>query len=210
MLNEISQKLQEGRAKEVKALVMQAIESGIPAEAILEQGLLSGMNAVGEQFKNNQVFVPEVMIAARAMKQGMEVLKPLLVQSGVEPAGRVCLGTVHGDLHDIGKNIVKMMLEGKGIEVIDLGIDVPAEEFIRVATEENCSVICCSTLLTTTMPVMKDVVDAAVKAGIRNKIKIMVGGAPVTQEYCDAIGADAYTPDASRCAETALEYCRAY
>jgi methylmalonyl-CoA mutase cobalamin-binding domain/chain len=164
------------------------------------------MNAVGEKFQKNEVFVPEVLIAARAMNAGSTVLKPYLAESGVEPLGRVCVGTVEGDLHDIGKNLVKMMLEGKGIEVIDLGIDVSAEKFVTTAIEQNCGVICCSALLTTTMNVMKDVVEKAKEMGVRDKVKIMVGGAPVTQSFCDQIGADAYTSDAASCADKAAEF----
>ena len=208
ILSEISAQLQAGKAKIVKEMVQQAIDEGVSPEIILKEGLLPGMNVVGEKFKNNEIFVPEVLIAARAMKQGSDLLKPLLVKEGVPAAGKVCLGTVHGDLHDIGKNIVKMMLEGKGFEVIDLGTDVPAEAFVKTAAEENCDIICCSALLTTTMGVMEDVVKAAEAAGIRDKVKIMVGGAPISQEFCDKIGADAYTSDAASCAELALELCK--
>jgi corrinoid protein of di/trimethylamine methyltransferase len=204
ILNEISENLQKGKAKIVKELVQQAVDEGIPVKQILDEGLLSGMGIVGEKFKNNEVFVPEVLVAARAMNMGAQVLKPLLVESGVESAGKVCLGTVKGDLHDIGKNLVKMMMEGKGIEVIDLGTDVSPEKFIETAKSENCDIICCSALLTTTMDVMKDVVNAADEAGIRDRVKIMVGGAPVNQNFCDQIGADYYTPDAATCAEVAV------
>lgn len=204
ILNEISENLQKGKAKVVKELVQQAVDEGIPVKQILEEGLLSGMGIIGVKFKNNEVFVPEVLVAARAMNMGAQVLKPLLVESGVEAAGKVCLGTVKGDLHDIGKNLVKMMLEGKGLEVIDLGTDVPPEKFIETAQSEGCDVICCSALLTTTMGVMQEVVDAAKNAGIREKVKIMVGGAPVNQNFCEQIGADYYTPDAATCAEVAI------
>ena len=204
ILNEISENLQKGKAKIVKELVQQAVDEGIPVKQILDEGLLSGMGIIGVKFKNNEVFVPEVLVAARAMNMGAQVLKPLLVESGVEAAGKVCLGTVKGDLHDIGKNLVKMMLEGKGLEVIDLGTDVPPEKFIETAQSEGCDVICCSALLTTTMGVMQEVVDAAKTAGIREKVKIMVGGAPVNQNFCEQIGADYYTPDAATCAEVAI------
>ena len=204
LLNEISTQLQAGKAKIVKELVQQAIDEGISAQEILEKGLLFGMNIVGEKFKKNEVFVPEVLVAARAMNQGVSLLKPLLIESGVPAAGKACIGTVEGDLHDIGKNLVKMMLEGKGFEVIDLGTDVPAEKFIQTAVEENCQIICCSALLTTTVGVMEDIVKAAESAGIRDKVKILIGGAPVTQEYCDKIGADAYTVDAASAADAAL------
>ncbi len=206
-LEEISSYLQQGRAKIVKELVQQALDEGVPAESILKEGLLSGMSVVGEKFKNNEIFVPEVLVAARAMNMGAQILKPHLSAAGVEAHGRVCIGTVKGDLHDIGKNLVKMMLEGKGLEVVDLGTDVSPETFVQTAIEQNCQIICCSALLTTTMSVMGDVVKAAEAAGIRDKVKIMVGGAPVTDEFCRSIGADAYTPDAASCADKALEFC---
>lgn len=206
-LNEISVQLQAGKAKAVKTLVQQAIDEGVPAEQILNEGLLAGMNVVGEQFKNNEIFVPEVLVAARAMNMGAKLLKPLLAESGVKASGKVCIGTIKGDLHDIGKNLVKMMLEGKGLEVVDLGTDVDPQTFVQTAINENCQVICCSALLTTTMNGMGDVVKAAEAAGIRDKVKIMVGGAPVTEAFCKQIGADAYTPDATSAAEQAVAYC---
>ena len=209
ILNQISALLQRGKAKDVKALVAQAIEEGIPASSILNDGLLAGMNVVGQRFKNNEIFVPEVLIAARAMNMGAALLKPLLADEGVKAAGKVCIGTVKGDLHDIGKNLVKMMMEGKGLEVIDLGTDVPAEAFVNTAKEQGCQVICCSALLTTTMDVMREVIKAAEDAGIRNQVKIMIGGAPVTAAFCDEIGADVYTPDAATAAESAVRFCTA-
>jgi len=202
-INEISEALQKGRAKIVKQLVEEAVAEGIPAKEILEEGLLSGMNIIGEKFKNNEVFVPEVLIAARAMNAGTTFLKPYLTESGVEPIGRAVLGTVKGDLHDIGKNLVRMMLEGKGIEVIDLGVDVESETFVKTAIENDCKLICCSALLTTTMPAMKEVVDKVTEAGIRDNVKIMIGGAPVNEAFCESIGADAYTPDAATAAGVA-------
>ena len=207
ILNDISAKLQAGKAKDVKALVQQAIDEGIPAKQILEEGLLSGMSVIGEKFKNNEIFVPEVLIAARAMNMGAALLKPLLAESGVKATGKACIGTVKGDLHDIGKNLVKMMLEGKGLEVIDLGTDVSPETFVKTAQEENCQIICCSALLTTTMGVMGEVVKAVTDAGLRDKVKIMIGGAPVTEAFCRQIGADAYTPDAASAADRAAAYC---
>ena len=207
ILTEISEKLQAGKAKIVKKLVQEAIDEGIPAQQILEEGLLSGMNIIGVKFKNNEVFVPEVLVAARAMNQGAALLKPLLAQDGIKASGRVCIGTVKGDLHDIGKNLVKMMMESKGLEVIDLGTDVAPETYIQTAIEQGCQIICCSALLTTTMGVMTDVVKAAEAAGIREKVKIMVGGAPVTDDFCRQVGADAYTPDATSAAEKAVEFC---
>ena len=209
ILEDISLKLQAGRAKEVKALVQQAIDEGIPVQQILEEGLVSGMNVVGQKFRDNEIFVPEVLVAARAMNMGAQLLKPLLAEEGVKAHGKVCIGTVQGDLHDIGKNLVKMMLEGKGLEVIDLGTDVSPETFVETAKNENCQIICCSALLTTTMSVMADVVKAAEDAGIRGRVKIMVGGAPITEEFCRQIGADAYTPDAASAADKALEFCAA-
>jgi len=208
-LREISVQLQAGKAKIVKQLVQQAIDEGVPAKEILEKGLLDGMSIIGEKFKNNEVFVPEVLVAARAMNQGVALLKPLLAEAGVENAGRVCIGTVRGDLHDIGKNLVKMMMEGKGLEVIDLGADVAPETFVQTAIEKECQVICCSALLTTTMGVMADVVKACEEAGIRDKVKIMVGGAPVTDAFCAQIGADAYSPDAASASDKAVEFCTA-
>ena len=208
ILQEISAQLQAGKAKIVKNLVQQAIDEGIPAQQILEEGLLSGMNIVGEKFKKNEIFVPEVLVAARAMNMGAALLKPLLTAEGVKASGRVCIGTVKGDLHDIGKNLVKMMLEGKGLEVIDLGTDVAPETFVKTAQEQNCQVICCSALLTTTMGVMGDVVKAAEAAGIRSKVKIMVGGAPVTDAFCAQIGADLYTSDAASAADAAVKFCQ--
>ena len=205
-LKEISLQLQAGKAKIVKTLVQEAVDAGVPVQDILAQ-LLDGMNIIGEKFKNNEVFVPEVLIAARAMNQGVGVLKPLLTAAGVEPVGKACIGTVQGDLHDIGKNLVKLMLEGKGIEVIDLGTDVSPEKFVQTAKEENCQIICCSALLTTTMGVMGEVVKAAEAAGIRDKVKIMVGGAPVNEDFCKQICADVYTVDAASAADAAFEIC---
>ena len=205
---EISESLQRGKAKIVKELVEKAVADGLPAKEILTEGLLSGMNVIGEKFKNNEVYVPEVLVAARAMNQGMSVLKPLLAEDGVKSTGKVCIGTVQGDLHDIGKNLVKMMMEGKGLEVIDLGTDVSPEIFVNTAKEEGCQIICCSALLTTTMDVMADVVKCAEEAGIRDNVKIMVGGAPVTEEFCKKIGADKYTSDAASAADAAAELCR--
>ena len=209
ILVEISENLQKGKAKIVKELVQKALDEGISPAEILSEGLLSGMGVVGEKFKNNEVYVPEVLVAARAMNMGAQLLKPHLAEAGVQATGKVCIGTVQGDLHDIGKNLVKMMMEGKGLEVIDLGTDVPAETFVQTAIEQNCQVICCSALLTTTMNVMADVVKAAEAAGIRDKVKIMIGGAPVNQEFCELICADCYTIDAASAADAAAEFCKA-
>ena len=208
IISEITESIIKGKHKLTAELVQKAIDDGLPAAQILNEGLLSGMNITGERFKNEEVYVPEVLIAARAMKAGVQVLKPLLVEDGVESAGKVCLGTVQGDLHDIGKNLVKMMMEGKGLEVVDLGTDVSPEAFVNTAVEQNCQVICCSALLTTTMDTMADVVKCAENAGIRDKVKIMVGGAPVTEEFCKQIGADKYTSDAASAADAAVEFCK--
>ena len=208
VLTEISENLQKGKAKVVKQLVQQAIDEGISVQQILDEGLLDGMNVVGEKFKNNEVFVPEVLVAARAMNMGAELLKPLMAEAGVQAAGKVCIGTIQGDLHDIGKNLVKMMMEGKGLEVVDLGTDVAPETYVQTAIDQGCRVICCSALLTTTMGKMEDVVHKAEEAGIRDKVKIMIGGAPVTQTFCEQIGADCYTPDAATAADAAVSLCK--
>ena len=205
ILMEVSENLQKGKVKVVKELVQQAIDEKISAKEILEQGLLKGMSIIGEKFKNNEVYVPEVLIAARAMNAGSEILKPLLAEDGVVAAGKVVLGTVKGDLHDIGKNLVKMMMEGKGLDVIDLGVDVPAEKFVEAAISEKAQIIACSALLTTTMSEMKTVVEAVERAGIRDKVTIMIGGAPVTQAYCESIRADIYESDAASAANAAVE-----
>ena len=208
ILSEISENLQKGKSKIVKALVQQALDEGCKPADILNNGLLHGMNIIGEKFKTNEVYVPEVLVAARAMNMGMQILKPYLAEDGVTATGRVCIGTVQGDLHDIGKNLVKMMMEGKGLEVIDLGTDVAPETFVNTAKEQGCQVICCSALLTTTMGVMEEVVKMAEAAGIRNQVKIMIGGAPVTDDFCAKIGADGYTVDAASAADMAVAFCK--
>ena len=207
-LNEISLQLQAGKSRAVKALVQQALDEGIPAGTILEKGLLSGMDVIGKQFKEGEIFVPEVLVAARAMNMGAALLKPYLAAEGVGNIGKACIGTVRGDLHDIGKNLVKMLMESKGLEVIDLGTDVAPETFVQTAKAEGCQIIGCSALLTTTMGVMEEVVKAAEAAGIRDQVKIMIGGAPVTEAFCRQIGADAYTPDAASAAELAAQFCK--
>lgn len=205
LLASISEQLQKGKAKEVVALTEQAMAEGVPPQRILDEGLLAGMSVIGDQFKRNEVYVPQVLVAARAMNKGVEVLKPALIAEGVQPRGVAVIGTVKGDLHDIGKNLVKMMMEGKGIQMIDLGVDVEPERFVEAARENNASIICCSALLTTTMGEMKQVVELARESDLN--LKVMVGGAPVTQAYCDQIGADCYTMDAASAADSALAYC---
>ena len=209
ILQEMSTLLQAGRAKKVVELVKQALADGIAPQVIMEEGLLSGMAVIGEQFKNNEIYVPEVLIAARAMTMGMAELKEALARDGVKAKGTAVIGTVKGDLHDIGKNLVKMMMEGKGLEVVDLGTDVSPETFVQTAIDQNCQIICCSALLTTTMGVMEEVVKKATELGVRDKVKIMIGGAPVNEAYCEKIGADLYTPDAASAADAAAEFCKA-
>jgi len=204
ILVDISENLQHGKAKNVKALVQQALEEGLSAQRILEEGLTAGMAVIGEKFKNNEVFVPEVLVAARAMNMGTLILKPALQAEGTKAIGRACIGTIQGDLHDIGKNLVRMMLESRGIDVIDLGTDVAPETFVKIAKEQNCQLICCSALLTTTMNNMIKIVELAKEEGIRDQVKIMVGGAPVTQAFADQIGADTYTSDAASAADAAV------
>jgi len=204
-LKEIAENLIQGKAPKVKELVQKAIDEGQDVQKILDEGLLTGMSVVGEKFKRNEFYVPEVLIAARAMKAGMEVLRPLLVERDIKGAGKVVLGTVRGDLHDIGKNLVGMMLEGAGFEIIDLGIDVSPERFVETAREKNADIIGLSALLTTTMPAMKEVISVLEKENLKGKIKVMIGGAPVTQDYADEIGADGYAPDAASAVDKAKE-----
>lgn len=207
VLNDISQNLQIGKAKIVKELVQKALDEGFDAQDILNNGLLPGMAVIGEKFKNDEIYVPDVMIAARAMNAGTDILKPLLASSGAKPVGKVVIGTVAGDLHDIGKNLVKMMMEGRSLEVVDLGVNVPAKKFVETAINEKAQIIACSTLLTTTMVEMENVVAAAKEAGIRESVAIMIGGAPVTQSFCEKITADIYTADAASAAEAAVKVC---
>jgi len=204
LLKQIEEAVMNGKSKLIKELVPQAIEAGCDANLILE-ALLNGMSVIGERFIAGEAFVPEVLVSARAMNKGTELIKPLLVESGAKPIGKACIGTVEGDLHDIGKNLVKLMMESKNIEVIDLGTDVPAETFVQTVKDEGCDIVCCSALLTTTMPVMGDVVKALEAAGLRDKVKIFIGGAPVNQSFCDSIGADFYTENAGLAAQKAQE-----
>lgn len=207
-LEALSAYLQQGKAKEVRALTQQAVDEGMPVEEILDNGLLAGMNIIGIKFKNNEIFVPEVLIAARAMNAGMEVLKPLLTSANIQSRGTVVIGTVKGDLHDIGKNLVAMMMKGKGLTVIDLGTDVAPSRFVEQAVENNAQIIACSALLTTTMREMENVVKAVNEANLHDRLRIMVGGAPVTESFRASIGADRYAPDAATAAEVALELCK--
>lgn len=200
-LSEIKELMQQGRAKNVVTLVQEALDEGIEANVILNDALLAGMAIIGDKFKQEEIFVPEVLVAARAMNKGVEVLKPYLQDSSNISKGTAVLGTVKGDLHDIGKNLVRIMMEGKGIDVIDLGTDISAETFIDETKKNHADIICCSALLTTTMPEMKRVVDLVKAENL--DVKVMIGGAPVNQEFCDEIGADYYTDDAASAADVA-------
>lgn len=205
ILNEISQALQKGDADLVAKKTQEALDQGLSPSEILNDGLLTGMGIIGGKFKNNEVFVPEVLIAARAMHFGLNVLKPILTNTGVKPFAKVVLGTVKGDLHDIGKNLVGMVMMGSGLEVIDLGIDVHEDKFVEAVKEHQPDIVALSALLTTTMAEQKTVVDALTRAGLRDKVKIMIGGAPVTEEYCKQIGADAFSEDAVQAAQMARQ-----
>ncbi|HOK79451.1 MAG TPA: corrinoid protein [bacterium] len=204
MLEEIKQAIIRGDAKKATELVSKALAENISVEKILNEGLIAGMNVVGVKFKNNEFYVPEVLIAARAMNQAMAILQPEIAKAGIKPQGKVAIGTVKGDLHDIGKNLVSMMWKGAGFEVIDLGIDVPEEKFVEAA-KNGAQLIGLSALLTTTMPAMKDVIEKLKAEGIRDKVKVIIGGAPVTQAYADEIGADGYAPDAGSAVDKAKE-----
>ena len=207
-IQEIDQLIQQGRGKKVCERIQAAMDEGISAADILREGMLPAMSAIGEKFKNNEVFVPEVLVAARAMNMGMALLKPYMADCGIEPAGTAVIGTVRGDMHDIGKNLVKMMIEGKGLRVVDLGVDVSPEKFLEAAEENHADIICCSALLTTTMGEIKNILAYLEARNVRGKYKVMIGGAPVSQSYCDAIGADYYTPDAASAADVAYRICR--
>ncbi|MBQ8504515.1 MAG: corrinoid protein [Clostridia bacterium] len=204
--DEISAFVQMGRRKNVKELCEAALSDGYTAKEILNEGLIVGMMAIGEKFKKDEVYVPEVLIAARAMNTGVEILKPYLTKEGVEPVGKAVICTVKGDLHDIGKNLVKMMLEGVGIECIDLGTDVSADKVVEAAESSGAKVVALSSLLTTTMEYHKDIIDSLERAGLRDKVKVMIGGAPVSEDFAKQVGADAYTPDAASAADVALSF----
>ncbi len=204
IVKEIAAAVETGKSKVVGGLVENALAEGIDPAVILNEGMIAAMAVVGEKFKNNEIFVPEMLIAARAMKKGVEVLQPQLLKQGVEPIGKIILGTVAGDLHDIGKNLVGMMLEGAGFKVLDLGVDVPAEKFIEVMkANPDCKIVALSALLTSTMPAITSTIKAIEEAGLRKSVLIMIGGAPVTQAFADEIGADGYSEDAASAAELA-------
>ena len=199
----LQQAVINGKNKDAEAVTEAMLAEGIAAKQILDEGLIPGMNVVGEKFKNNEFYVPEVLIAARAMKAAMALVRPKLLEAKVEPKGKVAIATVRGDLHDIGKNLVAMMLEGAGYDIIDLGVDCSPEQFVDAVVNQGAQIVAMSALLTTTMPSMKETVDALNEAGVRDKAKVMIGGAPVTQQYADEIGADGYAADAASAVDLA-------
>jgi methylmalonyl-CoA mutase cobalamin-binding domain/chain len=206
LLEEVSENLQDGSVDLTVESVRAALAAGLDAADILNEGLVRGMNELGEDFSMGEVFVPEMLRAAACMSAATEVLKPLLAAGNTGgPSGKVVLGTVRGDLHDIGKNLVKIMMEGAGLDVIDLGCDIPAEDFVQAAIDNDCRIIACSTLLTTCMDEIRTVVQLARERGIRDKVKILIGGAPVSPEFCESAGADLYTPDAAAAARAAVQ-----
>ena len=204
-LKELQEALFRGDILKVKEITQRALWEKIEPKEILEQGLIKGMKVVGIKFKNNEIFLPEVLLASQAMYGGLKLLQPELIKSGVKAVGKVIIGTAKGDLHDIGKNLVAMMLRGGGFEVIDLGIDVPPEKFLKASQEHQPDIVGISALLTTTMIGMMDIITILKKTGLKNKIKVMVGGAPVTQEFADEIGADVYAPNAALAVDKASE-----
>jgi len=203
-LKALAEAILEGKRNDAVELTQKLVDAGVTPKQILDEGLIAGMGVAGEKFKNGEYFVPEILVAARAMKASMEILRPLLVATDVQPIGTMVIGTVRGDLHDIGKNLVAMMMEGAGFKVVDLGVDVTAEKFIEAAKEHNAQIVGMSALLTTTMTYIPEVIKAFDEAGLRPKVKLIVGGAPVTQEWANQIGADAYAPDAA----TAVDKCK--
>ncbi len=202
-LEKISADLQAGKAEDVSTGVQKALADGVDPGDILNNGLLAAMGVVGKKFKTGELYVPHVLVAARAMNAGMDILKPRLVEAGVEPVGKVIVGTVAGDLHDIGKNLVRMMLQGGGFEVVDLGVDVKPEKYVEAIKEQGASIVALSALLTTTMPMMKQTIEHLQAAGVRDKVKVMIGGAPVTDSFAKEIGADGYAADAAGAVEIA-------
>jgi 5-methyltetrahydrofolate--homocysteine methyltransferase len=203
ILTEIAEKLYAGDDDAVAELTQKALDEGMRPEEVLNGGLLTGIDQVGIDFRDGELFVPEVLVAARAMHAGMDILRPLLTESDIPSAGKVIVGTVEGDMHDIGKNLVGMMLEGGGFEITDLGIDIPPDKFVEAVKTEQPDIVGMSALLTTTMQGMRDTIEALVEAGLREKVKVMVGGAPITQTFADEIGADGYAPDAASAVELA-------
>jgi 5-methyltetrahydrofolate--homocysteine methyltransferase len=207
-LKELQEALFLGDISKVKEIIQKALQENIDPKEILEQGLIKGMEIVGIKFKNNDIFLPEVLLASQAMYGGMELLQPILIKSGVKAVGKVIIGTTKGDLHDIGKNLVAMMLKGGGFEVVDLGIDVSPEKFLKATQEYQPDIVGMSSLLTTTMMGMKKVITILKKKGLRDKVKVMIGGAPITQEFADEIGADGYAPDVASAVEKAKKFLK--
>jgi len=209
ILTQISEQLQKGDPKGVRELVLTALGEGIPAKEILDRGLLASMKVIGRKFSNNEIFIPEVFNASAAMNLGINTLKPFLAMSDTASIGTACIGTVSGDLHDIGKNLVKLMMEGRGIRVIDLGSNVEPRRFVDAIREHDCQLVCCSAFLTTTMYVMQEVVELIKAEGLRDKVRIMVGGAPISHVFCRHIDADHYAPDAASAADLAVRLLNA-
>ncbi len=205
LLKQMQTDLYDGDMDAVEAATHKAIDDGMSPKEILDDGLIAGMDVVGRDFKAGDLFIPEVLLCARAMHAGLEILRPLLAESGVPAQGKLVIGTVAGDLHDIGKNLVSMMFQGAGFEVVDLGTDVSPEKFVETVRAENADLVGMSALLTTTMPSMKATIDAFIQAGLRDKVKVLIGGAPVTADYSEAIGADGYAPDAGAAVDAARE-----
>lgn len=206
ILTQMSAFLKQGKANEVQELVSEALKQGLSPNLILDEGMLTAMNEIGDEFKAGTVFIPEVLVAARAMNKGVELLRPALVEEGIKSKGTAVIGTAKGDLHDIGKNLVRLMMECKGINVIDLGVDVSAEKFLEAAKENNADIIACSALLTTTMVEMQHIVELLEESELKGKVKVIVGGAPVTDSYCKQVGADGYAPDATSASELAVSF----
>ena len=203
LLEDISKSIEEGKIRRTKELVKLAVEGGTNPRTVLNDGLLNGLRSVGKRFDRNSGMVSDMLVSARAINESMEILKPMLLPTGKQPIGRGCIGTVRGDLHDVGKNIVKLMLQSRGIEIVDLGVDVPAQDFVRAVQEEGCQLVCCSALLTATVPELPRVIRALRDAGLRDKVIVMVGGVPVTAAYARRIGADIYSEDGYAAAEKA-------
>ena len=209
ILDDVRKSVIEGDLNTTLDKVNQALADKIPAESVLTDGLISAMSEVGRMFENGEFYVPEMLISARAMKGGLAILRPLLASANIKPIGKVIIGTVQGDLHDIGKNLVGMMLEGAGFEVVDLGVDVSPDKYVSAVLEHHPDLVCCSALLTTTMPRMKDIVQALRAASLREAVKVMIGGAPVTEQYAVEAGADAFAPDAASAAQRAKKLIQA-
>ena len=207
LLDQIKNAVYEGLEDETSAMVQAAVDKGTSPQAILDT-MMEAMEMVGEEFKNEELYIPEVLCSCYAMQNGSEVLKPLLLENQQTATVTIVLGSVKGDMHDIGKNLVKMMFEGRGFKVVDIGIDVPEERFVEAAVKEKADIVACSALLTTTMPEIPKIVKAFEDAGVREQFKIMIGGAPITQDFCDKTGCDAFAKDAGSAAETAVQICR--